>query len=90
MKAILFTADGEAIGVMSHIETMSLIEHLDHFDVNTYSLLAGVVDELETLNNKMDSLIMSNQRIEKLLTARAESVQKQSGLSWRSVSDRLF
>jgi len=99
MKAILFSIDGEALGMMGHNEVLGMVELLDHFDVNTYSLLAGVVDEMESLHNKLDTVILTTSRIEKLLMKLEQSgtspirggkPDNSSIMQWEAARNTLF
>ncbi|MCM1532579.1 MAG: hypothetical protein NC114_09955 [Ruminococcus flavefaciens] len=100
MKGILFSIDGNAMGVMSHNEVLGMVEIMDHFDVNTYSLLAGVVDELESMNSKIDTVLMSVGRIEKLLTKLDQGTKiplssfglpdKHAPMQWENAQTNMF
>lgn len=100
MKAILFTVDGKPMGMMSHNEVLGMVELLDHFDVNTYTLLAGMVDEIESLSNKVDAVLTISDRIEKLLIELTKSGRsapaifglpdKQPGLQWEPAPTKMF
>ena len=73
---------------------------LDHFDINTYSLLAGVVDELESMSNKVDTILMTVSRIEKLMTKLDQGSKiplstfglpdKQTTMQWESAQTNMF
>ncbi|MCM1230154.1 MAG: hypothetical protein NC489_08475 [Ruminococcus flavefaciens] len=55
-KGIVFLTDAKPLGTITHQEALGLIEQLDHLDITSYSLLAGVIDELESANNRLDGM----------------------------------
>lgn len=100
MKGVLFSVDGAAMGIMGHNDVLGMVEMLDHFDINTYSLLAGVVDELESMSNKVDTILMTVSRIEKLLTKLDQGDKiplstfglpdKQTTMQWENAQTNMF
>ena len=100
MKGVLFSVDGAAMGIMGHNDVLGMVEMLDHFDINTYSLLAGVVDELESMSNKVDTILMTVSRIEKLLTKLDQGDKiplstfglpdKQTTIQWENAQTNMF
>lgn len=67
VKGIGFRVDGEFIGTISHSEGLCLIDVLDHLDINTFSLLAGVVDELDSISRRTDIILDKVSKIENIL-----------------------
>ena len=67
IKGIDFVVDEVVIGTMSHTEVLGVIDLIDHIDLSTYTLIAGVIDELESSNRKLDHMQAQMDRIEKLL-----------------------
>ena len=55
-RGIAFVVDGGEIGTMDHFEAMAFVEMLDHLDVSTFGLLAGVSDQLDAIDRKLDSV----------------------------------
>lgn len=100
MKGVLFSVDGTAMGVMGHNDVLGMVEMLDHFDINTYSLLAGVVDELESMSSKVDTILMTVSHVEKLLTKLDQGgaislsafglPDKQTTMQWENAQTNMF
>ncbi|MCM1232592.1 MAG: hypothetical protein NC489_20905 [Ruminococcus flavefaciens] len=76
MKAIDFIVDEVNIGTMGHNEVLTLIDLIDHLDIANYSLTAGIIDELETMNTKFDQMKLQMDRIERLLQTQPKPTQE--------------
>ena len=57
------------IGYLTHQEMLSLIDTIDHLDITTYTLLAGIADQIDSIDgkvteidNKLDQLIKMIQK----------------------------
>lgn len=68
-KAIDFIVDEVEIGTMAHTEVLGFIDLIDHMDIAGYAITAGIIDELESTNSKLDLILARTGRIENLLTA---------------------
>lgn len=66
-RGIELLADTNSIGVIMHTDVLSLLEQLEHFDATTFSLLAGLVDEVESMNTRLDLINMKLDQILELL-----------------------
>ncbi|MCM1531921.1 MAG: hypothetical protein NC114_06575 [Ruminococcus flavefaciens] len=66
-KGIVFLIDARPIGTITHQEALGLIEQLDHLDITSYTLMAGIIDELESANNRLSSMQDMIQKIYALL-----------------------
>lgn len=66
-KGIAMLVEMKAIGIINHQEALGLIEQLDHLDITSYTLMAGIVDELESANTRLDSMMDMLQKIYELL-----------------------
>jgi len=69
-KGIAFIVDEIEIGKINHIEALSIIDLIDHLDIVNYALSAGIVDEMEAINRKLD-------RIESILVNGSTPTPKQ-------------
>jgi len=76
MKAVDFIVDEVNIGTMGHSEVLALIDLIDHLDIANYSLTAGIIDELETMNGKFDQMQIQMDRIERLLQTQPKPTQE--------------
>lgn len=74
-KGIVFLVDGRPLGIANHQDVLSMIELLDHLDITGYTLMAGIVDELEAAN---DSLKAMNELLQKIYTIVQNSETKLS------------
>ena len=81
MKAIDLIVDEVLIGTMGHNEVLGLIDLIDHIDISTYALIAGVIDEMETTNSKLDRVLQQLDRIEKLIQANPIKPVRESSMS---------
>lgn len=103
VKGITFTIEGSPLGTMSHTEVLGLLDLMDHLDISTFSLLAGVVDEMESMNRKMDTVVTKLNNIESILMQLSTSKQplqsqmtgpaRQSslpGFNWQTVETNMF
>lgn len=90
-QGIAMLVDGNLLGIISHHDVMSLVEQLDHLDISTYSLMAGVIDEMEGMNNRLDAMNQMIQHLTELITSRnvpypvitAEQYSTEPEFSWR-------
>lgn len=54
---------GGTIGTMSHLEIAALINTIDHMDISTYTMMAGVSDQIAHIEQKLDMVLsLLNQR----------------------------
>jgi len=67
IKGITFNIEGNPIGTMHHGEVLGLLDVMDHLDISSFTLLAGVVDEIASMNLKMDTVLTKLDNIENLL-----------------------
>ena len=67
IKGITFSTEGNPIGTMHHGEVLGLLDVMDHLDISSFTLLAGVVDEMASMNIKMDTVLTKLNNIENLL-----------------------
>lgn len=74
-KAIDFIVDEVVIGTMSHVETLNLVDIIDHLDVITFALQTGIVDEMETMNTQLGQLNDRLGRIEQILLSQQTKPQ---------------
>lgn len=81
MKAIDLIVDEVLIGTMGHNEVLGLIDLIDHIDISTYALIAGVIDEMETTNSKLDRVLQQLDRIEKSIQANPIKPVRESSMS---------
>lgn len=77
MRAIDFVVDEVNIGTMAHNEVLGFIDLIDHLDVANYALTAGIIDELETTNMKLDRLLEYAERMEKTIQAGAKPIRQE-------------
>ena len=96
IKGVIFTIEGNPIGTMNHSEVLGLLDILDHLDISTYALMAGVVDEMENMGRQMNMVMEKLTNIEKLLiamnngTAMNQSQTSNPGLKWENIDTGLF
>lgn len=84
MKAIDFIVDEVNIGTMAHNEVLGFIDLIDHTDITNYAISAGIIDELEATNAKLDALLAQGSRIEKLLQAQKSAPKEpRSMFDWK-------
>lgn len=70
VKGIEFVVDKTSIGAMAHYEILCMVDLIDHFDMVTYSLVAGVIDEMEAMNVKLDRI---EQKLDRALAPKSYS-----------------
>lgn len=64
----LYNSDSQhLIGALTHMETMALVEMIEHIDVTTYTLLSAMADQLSNLDNKLDNLDLKLERMSKMI-----------------------
>lgn len=95
MKGIDFQVDGSSIGAMAHTEILNVLDQFEHFDIMTFSLLAGVVDEMESMNGKLELILGKLDGIESLIQTMNDlsnqaSKRNSSMLSWKSADVASF
>lgn len=66
-KGIAFLVEMRPIGVLHHQEALGLIEQIDHLDITSYSLIAGVIDEMDGMCNRLDAMTDLLQKIYAIL-----------------------
>ncbi len=101
-KGIVFLVDAKPIGVIHHQEALGMIEQLDRLDITCYSLMAAVVEELDTTINRLDGLTELMTKTYRMVECINETLTKQqmptvaildkpqspeSPLKWSSVID---
>lgn len=60
---ITINIPGGTIGTMSYLEIAALINTIDHMDISTYTMMAGVSDQVAHVEQKIDMVLsMLNQR----------------------------
>ena len=67
IKGVGFQVDKTKIGSISHMDTISLIDILDHMDLATYTIVVGLLEEMEGLNTGQQIIIDKLNHIEELL-----------------------
>lgn len=91
-KGILFQVEMKPIGVLHHQEVLGLIEQLDHLDITSFSLIAGVIDELDGANQRLDMILDLQQKIYAALlkldpTSVTNTQPKSTLLQWTDTVD---
>lgn len=74
-KAVAFQVDKTKLGSMSLVEVAGLTDAIDHLDLTTYSLAAGLLEEIQDLHTADQIIIDKLTRIENLLSAGSSSIQ---------------
>lgn len=97
-KGIVFLTDGRPLGIANHQDVLSMVELLDHLDVTGYTLMAGIVDELEAANDNLKAMSEMLQKIYTIvqnsdtklpiMTAAQEPISSPTdSFTWGSVTD---
>ena len=96
IRGINLMVDTDQLGSMTHLEALGFLELLERFDMTTFTLLAGVVDELEMMSDRLTTMDMKLNEILELCRAmqhaslqQKPSKQEESWLHWESVPDRI-
>ena len=75
-RGVSIFIDKTLIGTMSLRDMISLIDAIDHLDMLTYATMAGLIDELEAMNIKMDTIYNKTCSVEQML----QELLKQKGV----------
>lgn len=54
---IYFMKEGIDLGCLTHYEANALIDTINHMDITTYSLLAGLTEKVDQMDKKIDLLL---------------------------------
>lgn len=54
---IQLKADGLDLGCLVHYETRALIDTINHMDITTYTLLAGLTEKVDSMDRKLDTIL---------------------------------
>lgn len=73
VKAIRIVANGKTIADMRHDEVRELCETLDHLDIQTFSLLLSMLEQMNYMDEKLDKILQTQSEILQIL--------KENGLS---------
>lgn len=87
MIGVQFAMDSTFAGTMSHTEVREFCEILTHTDIQTYSLILATFEKLESMDQKLDTILHTQQQILQMLIERehVENVKLNSptaGLQW--------
>jgi len=55
-RGVSFTLDGDSIGTIAHMDLLQMIDTLEHFEPSTFSMLAAMIDEMESMNCRLDTI----------------------------------
>ncbi|MDE6041145.1 MAG: hypothetical protein K2F99_06155 [Muribaculaceae bacterium] len=93
IRGVTLMVDSDVLGSMTHLEVLGLLEMLERFDINTFSLLAAVVDELELMSDRLTAMDMKLNELlaicKALQPAQPPPKPEESWLSWESIPDRI-
>lgn len=54
---IQLKADGLDLGCLAHYEARALIDAINHMDITTYTLLAGLTEKVDSMDRKLDTIL---------------------------------
>lgn len=74
-KGLVVMDDSNQVGTLTVEQLVHVISYLDHLDVSTYSMMAGIVDALEANNAKLDRIMEKLDTIQNLLSGASTKAQ---------------
>lgn len=77
IKAIRIVANGKTIADMRHDEVRELCETLDHLDIQTFSLILSMMEQMNYMDEKLDRILQTQSEILQIL--------KEQGLSHNKI-----
>ena len=57
IMAVSFSVDDMQIGLLGHQDLLNLIDVIGHMDINSYTMMAGIIDQLSTMDTKLDRIL---------------------------------
>ena len=57
LRGVTFIVEGEAIGELDHAELINIINQIEHLDLTTYSMLVGLSDQVNGVDEKLNLII---------------------------------
>lgn len=90
LKAIGFQVDKQKIGAMSLLDTMAMIDVLDHLDLTTYTLAAGLLEEMGNLQTLGEVILNRLDGIEGLLRQLGQPPTQSEAPQRNSTKDSVF
>lgn len=93
VKGIIIVTNGQIIGELRHDEIRECCEVLNHLDVQTYTLIASLLDQQQKMEGKLDRIIqnhsevlMSLNQILKNQTAQMPEQKPDTPFTWKPLS----
>lgn len=89
-RGVSISVNGEILGAISYSECISLADVVQNFDPQTYELIAGMNDEVNRIDRKLDLVYDAVMRIEGMLTS--SNGQRRQGYAaddfgWQSLNN---
>lgn len=90
-RAVAFAVDSTVIGALAHNELLNLIDIINHMDLNSYTLMAGLVDQMAAMDEKLDKVLAALNSLlfevkKKQLSNDTFAVDQ--GLPWETVNEK--
>lgn len=89
-RGIIVLADQTTIGNMTIDEVSSISSILEHLDITSYALLAGIVDSIEGNNARLDTVFNKLDNIELLIRELSKSKISESRFDWKPADGGLL
>lgn len=81
---IQFLVNSDYAGTMKHWEVREFCEILRHTDIQTFSLILSMVEKLDSLDGKLDTIQRNQEKIIKLLEMK-QTTSQNDGLVWSPI-----
>lgn len=95
LKGIRFVSNGKPVADMRHVDIRELCEKLNHMDLQTFSIIASMLEKMGEMDQKLDRILETQAEILQLLKSEGFSVKRNKplnpmefqagGLNWQRV-----